>query len=61
MIASRLYLGMHYVSDVVGGLVLGALALTISLWIARRGLAETVTETDVALPDDLEEFDLTEI
>lgn len=61
MIASRLYLGMHYVSDVVGGLILGALALIVSLWIARRGLAETVDDTDGELPDDLEEFDLTEI
>ncbi len=60
MIASRLYLGMHFVSDVIGGLILGALALTVSLWIARRGLAETVEENGGTLPDDLEAFDLTE-
>lgn len=60
MVASRLYLGMHFVSDVIGGLILGALALTVSLWIARRGLAETVRESDEEVPDDLEAFDLTE-
>jgi undecaprenyl-diphosphatase len=60
MIASRLYLGMHYVTDIVGGVVLGTLALMIALWIARRGLSETVEETDGTVPEDLESFDLNE-
>ena len=60
MIASRLYLGMHYISDVIGGVVLGALSLIIALRIARMGLDETTEESSQALPDDLEEFDLTE-
>lgn len=60
MVASRLYLGMHFVSDIIGGLILGGLALVIALWIARRGLAETRSGTDEALADDLERLDLTE-
>ncbi len=61
MVASRLYLGMHFVSDVIGGLVLGALSLVVALWVARRGVEETVEDHGAAaLPDDLEELDLTE-
>lgn len=60
MVASRLYLGMHFISDIIGGLVLGALSLVAALWIARRGLDETTDEHERALADDLEEFDLTE-
>ena len=32
---SRLYLGVHYFSDVVGGSVLGALCLYLSIWFIR--------------------------
>ena len=40
VIASRLYLGMHYATDAVGGVVLGLLTLLIVrhlLIAARRG------------------------
>lgn len=39
MAVSRLYLGMHYVSDVIGGLVLGGVSLAVTIRIVRRSLA----------------------
>jgi len=34
---SRIYIGVHYVSDVIAGAVIGALTGYVLLWIARHG------------------------
>lgn len=33
---TRLYLGVHYLSDVVGGFLIGMLWLAIGMWIAKK-------------------------
>ncbi len=42
MFMSRLYLGMHYVTDMIGGIALGAASLVVALNIAKDGLEETL-------------------
>ena len=36
---SRMYRGMHFLTDVIGGAVLGLLCLTTAAFVVRRGLA----------------------
>jgi len=50
MVGSRLYLGMHYVSDVIGGVALGALCL----WVVSKVLHQAVD--DLAEEDDDDEL-----
>lgn len=40
MVLSRLYLGMHFASDLVGGLALGAVSVAATHAIVARGLGE---------------------
>ena len=58
MFVSRLYLGMHYLSDMVAGMVLGALALVVAFNIAQDGLAETTTDESRLQAPQVAEFDL---
>lgn len=60
MFVSRLYLGMHYVSDMIGGFLLGLTCLVIALNIARDGLEDTVDDADELLPPHTTELDLVE-
>jgi undecaprenyl-diphosphatase len=39
VMASRLYRGMHFPTDVTGGLILGTLALLASLFVVRTAVA----------------------
>lgn len=59
MFVSRLYLGMHFISDMVGGIVLGFLSLVVALNIARDGLESTNAEIDELQAPQVEAFDLT--
>ena len=57
---SRLYLGVHYLSDIVAGALLGATAVTVALTIARRGLAEEVAQSPEREPAHAARLDLTD-
>lgn len=46
MFVARLYLGMHFVTDMIGGILLGITSLAVALWIAHRGLADRLDEAD---------------
>lgn len=58
--ASRLYLGMHYVSDMIAGALLGLASLAVALHIAREGLETTVTDSDDPVPEHTADLDLVE-
>lgn len=58
MFISRLYLGMHYVSDMVGGVVLGVVSLLVTHRIISAGLASTVSAEDEPLPAHTTRLDL---
>lgn len=55
---SRLYLGVHYVTDLLAGAVLGLTSVTVSYLILRRGLARTVEQTEEPLPPHTTRLDL---
>lgn len=38
---SRVYLGVHYLSDIVCGYLLGAIILTIAIWVRKKVINET--------------------
>jgi membrane-associated phospholipid phosphatase len=40
MVASRLYLGMHYITDAIAGLILGAVVLTVMWRVIHRTLPD---------------------
>lgn len=50
MFLSRLYLGMHFVSDMVASFFLGALVLTITKALLEKSLAEKRREADDVWP-----------
>jgi len=61
MMLSRLYLGMHYVTDLFGGVALGVASLFVADWIMHRA----VTELDAAddnnhLPSDVTSMDVSD-
>lgn len=58
MLVSRLYLGMHYLSDMIGGILLGLTALAVALWIAQRGISDTIDDHSGAVPDHVEALDI---
>ena len=58
---SRLYLGVHYVSDLVAGALLGLVSVAAALAVARRGLADTVVGSDEIEPPHTTRLDLTEV
>lgn len=57
---SRLYLGVHYLSDVIAGALLGLTALGVSLAIARRGLAAEIAESPGVEPPHTTALDVAE-
>lgn len=59
MFISRLYLGMHYITDLIGGIVLGVLSLVIALNIAQDGLSEQNAAVDEQQDPQVQELDLT--
>ncbi|NNE95707.1 MAG: phosphatase PAP2 family protein [Acidimicrobiales bacterium] len=59
MFLSRLYLGMHYVSDMIASFFLGALVLWITYVLLERSLAEKRTEADEVWPARAKQLDRT--
>ena len=58
---SRLYLGVHYLTDLLAGALLGLTSVTVALAVSRRGLAETVAGSDEIEPPHTTQLDLTEL
>lgn len=59
MFLSRLYLGMHFVSDMVASFVLGPLVLVITLRLLRRSLTAKQAEADDTWPQRARVLDRT--
>lgn len=59
MFVSRLYLGMHFVTDMLGGIVLGVLSLIVALNIARDGLEASNDDVDEIQEPQVQRLDLT--
>lgn len=57
---SRLYLGVHYLTDILAGALLGITSVSVALAIARRGLADTVAQSDGIEPPHTTSLDLTD-
>ena len=55
---SRLYLGVHYLTDLLAGALLGLTSIVVSYRIIRHGLDATVAEADEALPPHTARLDL---
>lgn len=58
MAASRLYLGMHYISDIVAGAILGVVSLVVAVNIAQDGIEETVADTDEVVPEQVRSLEV---
>lgn len=56
---SRLYLGVHFLTDVLAGALLGATAVGVALAIARRGLRDEIESTPEIEPPHTRALDLT--
>ena len=39
---TRLYLGVHYLSDVIGGFLIGLIWLTVGIWLTKKTAGEAV-------------------
>lgn len=44
---SRMYRGMHYLTDVVAGGLLGAACIAIAIWVVRRGLEDRAADEEL--------------
>lgn len=58
---SRLYLGVHYLSDLIAGLLLGLTSIVVALNIARRGLEQEVVSSPEVEPPHAAELDVADI
>ncbi|MET0910656.1 MAG: phosphatase PAP2 family protein [Ilumatobacteraceae bacterium] len=47
---SRMYRGMHFLSDVIGGAALGVASVALSWWLIHRAIARNEPTTDVLPP-----------
>lgn len=56
---SRLYLGVHYLTDLFAGAFMGAGSVAAAMWIARRGLADEVASTPEPEPPHTAALDTT--
>ncbi len=56
---SRLYLGVHYLTDLVAGALLGLTSVIVAMAIARRGLAEQLARSPEPAPPHTTRLDLT--
>lgn len=52
---SRIYLGQHWASDVLGAYLLGGLMLAGTIWLYRRGKTRFFIQQPAALPEAKEE------
>ena len=59
MFMTRLYLGMHYLSDMIGGILLGLTSLVVAFNIAQDGLAQTNDDETRFQAPQVESLDLT--
>ncbi|MEL7157509.1 MAG: phosphatase PAP2 family protein, partial [Actinomycetota bacterium] len=55
---SRLYLGVHYLTDLIAGAALGVAAVIAALAIARQGLHVEVADSDEVEPPHTAALDL---
>jgi undecaprenyl-diphosphatase len=60
VIASRLYRGMHYLSDVVAGVALGAASLAVTYLALQVGIRWMNSRHEEPLPEHVTTLDLTE-
>ncbi len=58
---SRLYLGVHYVSDLLAGVALGVASVAVALAVARRGLEDEVASSAEVEPPHAAQLDVSEI
>lgn len=57
---SRLYLGVHYLSDLLAGAALGVTSVAVSLWIARWGLRNEVSSSPGVEPPHTAALDVSD-
>ena len=58
---SRLYLGVHYLSDIIAGALLGLTSVAVAMAIARRGLRDEVASTPRPEPAVAARLDVSEV
>jgi membrane-associated phospholipid phosphatase len=54
---ARMYRGMHYLTDVVAGAIIGAMCVVAVVWILQRAEARRLNEVSGHRPDDLRSTD----